>query len=72
MSRIIIVDFDTPTEDKDNKYNDILAIASLASDACNAGRGRGRGSGNCHCCLPQVLAIELLPPLAAGDGTRVL
>ncbi len=71
MSRMIIVDFDTPTEDKDNEYNDIHAITSLASDARNAGRGRGGGSGNCHCHLPWVLAIEPLPPLATSDGTKV-
>jgi hypothetical protein len=63
MLRLNIISFDTPTDDNSNEYKNILAIASLASDAHDAGKGRGGGSGYPHCCLPRALAMEpLLPP----------
>jgi hypothetical protein len=60
--RLIIIGFNTPTNDDGNKDNDILAIASLASEARNAGKGGGGGSGNLHHHPPRALTIELLPP----------
>ncbi len=65
----------TPTDDDGDEDNDILAIPSLASDACNAGKvgvrawaiaiavhsGRSRWSRCCPCCRQWRQGCPLLP-----------
>jgi hypothetical protein len=69
--RLNIIGFNnTLTNNDDNKDNNILAIASLASDARNAGKGWDVGLGNRHCLLPQALAMGAAAAPATRNGTK--
>ncbi len=68
---LIIIGFDTPTNNDGDEDNDILAIASLASDARDTGKGGVLGLGDRHCHLPRAVVMEPLlpPPLAMAPRT---
>ncbi len=68
--RLFSIGFGTHTNDDSSKDNNIFAIASLASDALDTGEGRGGGLGDRHHCPPQLLAMELLPPLPPAMAPR--
>jgi hypothetical protein len=68
--RLIIIGFDTPTDNNSDKDIDSLAITSLASDVHDAGKGRGKGSGDCLHRPPWALAMEPLPPPSLAMAPR--
>ncbi len=68
--RLIIIGFNTPTDNGGNKDKDILTIAFLASDIHDEGYSRGLGSGDHHRPPPWLVAMELLRPLPLAMTPR--